>query len=85
MHKTLTLLLALLFVGLLTGCSKTNCKLDDRCDLSAEPGLCQAAFVKYFYNPSTGQCEAFTWGGCGEYPFDDLQECESHCGCTTNE
>jgi hypothetical protein len=47
-----------------------------RCSLIPDPGPCDAAIPKYFYNPVTGLCEQFIWGGCGGVvPFQTLQEC----------
>jgi Kunitz/Bovine pancreatic trypsin inhibitor domain len=55
--------------------SPTNTK----CTMIAEPGMCQAAIPRYYYNPQSGQCEQFIWGGCGDFPFETMQTCEEAC------
>ncbi len=54
----------------------------DVCSLPAEPGPCEAAIPRWFYNTDTGDCELFTYGGClgNENNFQTLQECIHHCG-----
>ncbi len=52
---------------------------DTKCTMPPEPGMCMAAIPKYYYNQQTGQCEPFTWGGCGDYPFDQMESCEEAC------
>lgn len=50
------------------------------CQLIPDPGPCDGAFPRYFFNQETGQCELFTWGGCdGVVPFETWQECVSGC------
>ena len=50
----------------------------DACTLVPDPGMCEAAIQKYYFNQETQQCEDFTWGGCGGVvPFDSLEECEA--------
>ncbi len=51
------------------------------CDLIPETGMCQAAFLKYYYDQDSMKCLPFTWGGCGGVvPFETLDSCES-CDC----
>ena len=59
----------------------------DACTLIPDPGMCEAAIQKYFFNQETQQCEDFTWGGCGGVvPFDSLEECEeAACPQSTND
>ncbi|MCK6575460.1 BPTI/Kunitz-type proteinase inhibitor domain-containing protein, partial [Myxococcota bacterium] len=54
----------------------------DLCGLPADPGLCNAAFRRFYFNPATGTCEGFVWGGCGgnENNFETLEACEAACG-----
>jgi hypothetical protein len=47
--------------------------------MNADPGMCQAAIPRFYYNPTTHQCEQFTWGGCGDFPFETMQACEDAC------
>lgn len=52
----------------------------ERCSLKPDPGLCRAAFTKYFFDPASNSCKAFMWGGCGgTVPFDRYKECASAC------
>lgn len=52
----------------------------DACALVPDPGACEAAFDRYFFNPATQQCEVFTWGGCGGVvPFTDFVDCQTTC------
>ena len=58
-------------------CSYLPC---DPCGAEPDPGICDAAIPAYYFNPDSGNCEEFTWGGCGgTVPFDTLQECENSC------
>nr|BAS31066.1 protease inhibitor6 [Samia ricini] len=43
--------------------------------------LCRAYFPSYGYNPSTKECESFTYGGCGgnSNRFNTKPECEEAC------
>jgi len=52
---------------------------NSKCNMTAEPGMCMAAIPRYYYNPTTHQCEQFIWGGCGEFPFETMVECETAC------
>jgi len=64
-----------------------SCHCDDdkssqceQCNLIPDPGDCEAAIPRFFYNQQTNQCEEFTWGGCaGVVPFETLQECLDCC------
>lgn len=58
----------------------TDDTCSQRCDQPADPGICQAAFTRYYFDPVDKKCKPFTWGGCGTFPFQTLQECEN-CGC----
>ena len=50
----------------------------DACTLIPDPGMCEAAIQKVYFNQETQQCEYFTWGGCGGVvPFESLSECEA--------
>lgn len=44
-------------------------------------GLCRALIPKWHYNQKSGECEHFSYGGCGgnDNNFDSLEECESNC------
>ena len=73
---TFTLLTSLLLCLSLGSCKKDCFEDIPACTMPAEPGLCQAAIQKYYFNQTTKKCEVFTWGGCGTYPFDTQAECE---------
>jgi len=54
--------------------------LPDDCYLEPDTGECLAAILRFYYDPETGSCETFTWGGCGGVvPFDTMEECEETC------
>ncbi|XP_046577525.1 BPTI/Kunitz domain-containing protein-like [Haliotis rubra] len=55
--------------------------VDDNCSLPMVIGRCRAAFRRYFFNPASGQCEQFLYGGCGGNAnnFKTLQECHRVC------
>ncbi len=50
------------------------------CEMEPDAGPCLAAFQRYYYDTEEGKCKMFVWGGCGEVPFETLEECEA-CGC----
>jgi hypothetical protein len=50
---------------------------NDRCLLVPDPGFCQAAIPKYYYDQQEKKCKEFTWGGCGGVvPFETLEACK---------
>ena len=72
--------LRFIFLLLLINCDKDD-PLDESCLLVPDPGLCQAAFPRYYYNSQTEKCTQFLWGGCGGVvPFETLEECKNACG-----
>ena len=72
--------LRFIFLSLLINCDKDD-PLDESCLLVPDPGLCQAAFPRYYYNSETDKCTQFLWGGCGGVvPFETLEECKNACG-----
>ena len=72
--------LRFIFLLLLINCDKDD-PLDESCLLVPDPGLCQAAFPRYYYNSETEKCTQFLWGGCGGVvPFETLEECKKACG-----
>lgn len=52
------------------------------CQLPAEPGPCDAAITRFFYNSVVKKCVRFTYGGCGgnRNNFRTLEECQHACG-----
>ena len=55
------------------------------CKLPKKIGDCKAAFPKYYFNSTSGQCESFTYGGCGGNGnnFNTKEECEQQCQGTS--
>uniref|UniRef100_A0A8B9BUT9 BPTI/Kunitz inhibitor domain-containing protein n=1 Tax=Anser brachyrhynchus TaxID=132585 RepID=A0A8B9BUT9_9AVES len=53
----------------------------DICHLPPEHGPCRGHFYRYAYNPATGTCRVFLYGGCrgNANNFETLKEC--HCSC----
>jgi hypothetical protein len=49
--------------------------------LPFDSGPCAAAIERYGYNPATGECEAFTYGGCegNNNNFETPEACELAC------
>ena len=45
-------------------------------------GPCRAFIDSWFFNPGTGKCERFVYGGCGGNAnrFATRQDCENRCG-----
>jgi hypothetical protein len=56
-------------------------KSDPKCVLEPDPGVCNAAITKYYFDKNEKKCKEFTWGGCGGVvPFNTLSECQKECG-----
>lgn len=52
----------------------------DPCMQVPEGGSCDAAFEKWAFDPVSGRCYSWIYGGCdGVVPFDDLDSCQSQC------
>ncbi len=81
MKNLIKLSIGIYIVLSLVSCKDKNCVQDTACSMSPDPGDCLAAFPKYYYDPVDGNCKEFTWGGCGDYPFETLIECEEECNC----
>lgn len=65
-----------------TGCTVCKCVSEtNRCDLDKDPGPCTNYVERFYFNNARGQCESFTYGGCGgnENRFGTLAECRSVC------
>jgi hypothetical protein len=74
----------LLFVALLTleiGCESATPECVAKCALVPDPGFCEALFPRFYFDPKTGKCDTFIYGGCGGVvPFETMKECLD-CGC----
>ena len=46
------------------GASGGNAGDGGLCGLPADPGPCDAAIPRWFFNSQTGKCESFVYGGC---------------------
>ncbi len=82
--KKYWLLLPVVILLSLVSCEKSSTTTENRnckaCELMPEVGPCNAAFVRYFYNQETKECDSFIWGGCsGVVPFESLDECKLCC------
>jgi hypothetical protein len=51
------------------------------CTLLPEVGPCTAVVPRWYHDFNTGQCEEFTWGGCGGNAnnFETRDECAAEC------
>ena len=60
--------------------------LPDACYQPPESGACRASMERYFFDPRSGECKAFVWGGCnGTVPFQSLNQCQDQCTPVTEE
>lgn len=52
------------------------------CFLPIETGPCRAYFDRYAFDPETGRCVHFIYGGCGGNAnnFESYGECRHRCG-----
>ena len=59
----------------------------DKCLLPYDRGFCLAIIIRWWMNPSTGECEIFYYGGCGgnANSFSTKEECERECAHVKNE
>uniref|UniRef100_A0A0K8TK00 BPTI/Kunitz inhibitor domain-containing protein n=1 Tax=Lygus hesperus TaxID=30085 RepID=A0A0K8TK00_LYGHE len=60
--------------------------LPEICLLPQAPGLCKAAFRRYYFDASSQQCVLFTYGGCmgNGNNFQTKEECEQTCAHNTD-
>jgi len=52
------------------------------CFLAPDPGPCEASIPRYAFNPDTGLCHPFTYGGCdgNANNFETVERCYATCG-----
>jgi len=51
------------------------------CSLPVDPGPCEAAIPRYYFDPDAGVCRQFTYGGCegNQNNFEGLGACRESC------
>ena len=54
---------------------------EEVCPLSKDSGNCKGRFDRFFFDPNSGNCKSFLYGGCqgNENNFRSLQECQEFC------
>ncbi|KAJ8308387.1 hypothetical protein KUTeg_013261 [Tegillarca granosa] len=62
-------------------CERT-CPVEDFCQLAPEKGSCKSRIRRWYYEPSTGKCREFLYGGCkgNSNNFETRESCERICG-----
>jgi len=57
----------------------------DLCTLPAEMGHCLAYFERWYFDPTTGYCKPFVYGGCqgNGNRFDSEVACRTACKART--
>uniref|UniRef100_A0A831XGC0 Proteinase inhibitor I4 serpin n=1 Tax=Geobacter metallireducens TaxID=28232 RepID=A0A831XGC0_GEOME len=54
--------------------------LPEKCLQKPDGGPCKALFWKHYFDPESGECKEFVYGGCeGTVPFESREECEREC------
>lgn len=71
-------------------CFSCDCEMPyDDCELEREAAcydrppkreMCDAFFVRWFYNEGTNRCEQIGYSGCTQAGFETQRECEA-CRC----
>ena len=58
------------------------CTAVEVCDQPMVVGPCEAAIPSWYYNSESGECEMFTYGGCGgnDNRFATREACQARCG-----
>lgn len=52
----------------------------EACELAPDPGDCDYAETRWYYDPEGRRCAAFTYSGCeGVVPFELASQCQSAC------
>ncbi|XP_025095647.1 tissue factor pathway inhibitor-like [Pomacea canaliculata] len=61
--------------------AKREVAINPDCNLPRVTGFCEAYMPRYFYNPATGACERFIYGGCmgNANNFHTITDCEHAC------
>ena len=84
-HESLLLMFFCALFCLSVSCDKgPDCIPIGMCRVEPDPGPCNAAITKYYFDQLEKKCKTFTWGGCGGgVPFDTIEECLV-CECADN-
>ena len=58
------------------------CTAVEVCDQPMVVGPCEAEIPSWYYNSESGECEMFTYGGCGgnNNRFATQEACQLRCG-----
>ena len=86
----MVLLKRLSSIGVLVASFSLNCmaynpkvenlpNIDTRCNIKPDTQQCYVSVQLFYYNPDLKMCKSYNWGGCGDYAFDTLAECERSC------
>lgn len=61
--------------------TENSCRKHCVCHIPPDAGPCRSSIEKYFYNPTTGCCEKFTYGGCqgNSNNFQTYEDCRATC------
>jgi hypothetical protein len=62
-------------------CGDSPVAPQELCSQPPDAGMCLAAFERYYYDPDTGMCQDFVWGGCdgNDNNFETLEACQAAC------
>ncbi|XP_076306040.1 mambaquaretin-4-like [Tachypleus tridentatus] len=74
----------LLLIVILVSCLSTEEVQTIDCTAPKDPGFCYGYFLKYYYDPKTGLCHSFVYGGCrgNGNRFDSEEKCMAACAGT---
>lgn len=77
-NKCFPALAMFLFFSLFLSCGENeDFPNNNNCQLEPDPGPCNAAFRRYYYDKQEKKCKEFIWGGCGGVvPFETLEACK---------
>ncbi|XP_077501749.1 isoinhibitor K-like isoform X2 [Amblyomma americanum] len=71
-------LVCLLLISLSLVCHAAHKKA---CNLKKDPGNCEDASTKWYYDSKTNACKLFVYGGCdgNDNRFDTEAKCKAEC------